>query len=48
MIALNKIFTLGASFGEVAFELSMLTLLSLLYFLSGVWLFQPTQMRKEI
>jgi hypothetical protein len=45
MIALNKIFTLGASLSEVAFELSMLMLLSLLYFLVGVWHFQHTQMR---
>ncbi len=44
VVALNKVFTLGASFQDVAFELAALTLLSALYFGIGVWLFQKTQM----
>jgi len=45
VVALNKIFTLGAGFKDVVFELAALTLLSVLYFGIGVWLFQRTQMR---
>jgi ABC-2 type transport system permease protein len=45
VVALNKIFTLGAGFTDVVFELTALTLLSALYFGIGVWLFQRTQMR---
>jgi ABC-2 type transport system permease protein len=45
VVALNKIFTLGASFKDVVFELAALSLLSVLYFGIGVWLFQRTQMR---
>jgi ABC-2 type transport system permease protein len=45
VVALNKVFTLGAGFKDVAFELAALTLLSVLYFGIGVWLFQRTQMR---
>jgi ABC-2 type transport system permease protein len=43
--ALNKILTLGASFGEVAYELIALVVLSVLYFLAGVWLFQRMHLR---
>jgi ABC-2 type transport system permease protein len=46
VIALNKIFTLGATLHEVLFELSALILLTLLYFGVGVWLFQRTQMKR--
>lgn len=45
VVALNKIFTLGAGPGEVTFELAALTVLTLAYFGAGVWLFQRTQMR---
>ena len=38
--ALNKVLSLGAGLGEVTFELVALTLLTLLYFLIGVWLFR--------
>lgn len=47
VVALNKIFTLGAGLEQVAFELVALTLLSALYFGLGVWLFQRTQMRAK-
>jgi len=40
VIALNKVFTLGAGLGDVAFELTALVILSLLYFGLGVWLFR--------
>jgi ABC-2 type transport system permease protein len=45
VIALNKIFTLGAGLPDVQFELVALTLLSGLYFGVGVWIFQRTQMQ---
>ena len=45
VIALNKIFTLGAGLNDVLFELAALTLLAGLYFGVGVWIFQRTQMR---
>jgi ABC-2 type transport system permease protein len=38
--ALNKVLSLGASLGEVTFELVALTLLALLYFFIGIWLFR--------
>jgi ABC-2 type transport system permease protein len=38
--ALNKVLSLGAGPGNVAYELIVLTLLSALYFAIGVWLFQ--------
>jgi ABC-2 type transport system permease protein len=47
VIALNKIFTLGAGASEVAFELVALALLTALYFGIGVWLFQRTQMGRR-
>jgi ABC-2 type transport system permease protein len=45
VVALNKIFTLGAGFGDVLYELTALIALTGLYFGAGVWLFQRTQMR---
>jgi|GEM_PF-371995 len=47
VVALNKIFTLGAGPRDVAYELAALTLLSILYFGLGVWLFEKTQMRAD-
>ena len=38
--ALNKVFVLGAGAGEVGYELASLVVLSLIYFMVGVWLFQ--------
>jgi ABC-2 type transport system permease protein len=46
VIALNKIFTLGAGAQDVVFEVSALIILTALYFSIGVWLFQRTQMRR--
>jgi ABC-2 type transport system permease protein len=46
VIALNKVFTLGAGIGDVAYELTALVLLTVIYFGAGVWLFQRTQMKR--
>jgi ABC-2 type transport system permease protein len=45
VVALNKILTLGASLDEVAYELSALVILSILYFAIGVWLFSRMHLR---
>lgn len=45
VIALNKVFTLGAGLGEVAFELTALIILSVLYFGLGVWLFRRMHLK---
>jgi ABC-2 type transport system permease protein len=45
VVALNKILTLGAGLGEVVYELAALTILSILYFAMGVWLFQRYHLR---
>lgn len=44
VMALNKIFTLGAGFQDIIFELVALTLLSALYFFIGVALFHKLNM----
>jgi ABC-2 type transport system permease protein len=44
VVALNKIFTLGAGLSQVAFELIALSVLTAFYFGLGVWLFKRTQM----
>jgi ABC-2 type transport system permease protein len=46
VIALNKVFTMGAGAGEVLYELAALILLTAIYFGLGVWLFQRTQMSR--
>ena len=40
VVALNKVLSLGAGLDEVAFELLAMTLLSVIYFMTGVWLFK--------
>jgi ABC-2 type transport system permease protein len=40
VVALNKVLSLGAGLGDVAFELVAMTVLSVLYFMAGVWLFK--------
>lgn len=47
VVALNKVFTLGAGLGDVLYELVALGALSILYFGMGVWLFQRTHLRTE-
>jgi ABC-2 type transport system permease protein len=44
--ALNKIFTLGAGFKDVLFEVCALTVLTVIHFAIGVYLFQRTQMKR--
>ncbi len=48
VVALNKVLTLGAGLQDVAFELTALILLSLLYFGVGVWLFQRLHMGGKV
>ncbi len=43
--ALNKVFTLGAGIQEIAFELTALIILSVLYFGLGVWLFRKMHLK---
>ena len=43
--ALNKVMTLGAQFQDVAYELGMLLVLSLIYLAVGVVLFRHRHMR---
>lgn len=45
VVALNKIFVLGAGLSDVMFELIALTVLSIAYFAIGVWLFKRTHLR---
>lgn len=45
VVALNKILNLGVGMQEVLFELGALLILSLLYFVIGVWVFQRRHMR---
>ncbi|MCJ7716467.1 MAG: ABC transporter permease, partial [Anaerolineales bacterium] len=47
VMALNKILTLGSGLPDVLYELVSLIVLSLLYFLLGIWLFQIRQLRLE-
>lgn len=47
VIALNKIFTMGAGFQDILYEICALTLLTTLTFGTGVWLFQRTQMNRD-
>jgi ABC-2 type transport system permease protein len=45
VVALNKILTLGSGLDEVAYELAALTILSVLYFAIGAWLFGRYHLR---
>lgn len=45
--ALNKVLTLGVGLDEVAYELTALLLLSLVYFAAGIWLFGRTHLRPK-
>ena len=45
VVALNKILTLGASLGDVTYELTALVVLSVLYFVAGAWLFKRMHLR---
>jgi ABC-2 type transport system permease protein len=45
--ALNKVLSLGSGVGDILYELTALTLLSVLYFAAGVWLFQRLHLRRQ-
>jgi len=47
VVALNKVLTLGAGLGQVAYELIALVVLSAVYFAAGVWLFQRRHLRRR-
>lgn len=47
VVALNKVLTLGAGLDEVIYELTMLAILSILYFAIGAWLFKRYHLRSE-
>ncbi|HEX3052483.1 MAG TPA: ABC transporter permease [Aggregatilineaceae bacterium] len=44
--AINKVTALGAGFGDIIYELAALSVLSMAYFLLGVWLFQRRHLRR--
>ena len=44
-LALNKVLSLGAGLGDVLVELAALLILSVVYFLAGVWLFRRIHLR---
>lgn len=46
VIALNKILSMGASLGEVWYELAMLAGLTIVYFAAAVWIYKRTQLRR--
>jgi len=45
VVALNKVLTLGAGIGDVAYELAVLLILSVVYFVAGIWIFKCTHLR---
>jgi len=47
VMALNKILTLGSGLSDVLYELVSLLILSLLYYLLGIWLFHRRHLRLE-
>jgi hypothetical protein len=47
VVALNKVLTLGAGLGQVAYELIALVVLSAVYFAAGVRLFQKRHLRRR-
>lgn len=47
IVALNKILTLGAGLKDVAYELCILLVLSAIYFVLGVWLFNKVRLKRS-
>jgi len=47
VMAINKILTLGSGLSDVLYELVSLLILSLLYYLLGIWLFHRRHLRLE-
>lgn len=46
VVALNKILTLGAGIDDVLYELTVLVILSIVYFSIGIWLFKRKHMHQ--
>ncbi len=46
VVALNKVVSLGAGLDDILFELSVLIVLSIIYFAVGVWMFQKMYLRR--
>ncbi len=47
VMALNKILTLGAGLADVLYEIISLLVLSLVYYLIGIWIFQRRHLRMQ-
>ena len=47
VMALNKILTLGAGLADVLYEINSLLVLSLVYYLIGIWIFQRRHLRMQ-
>jgi ABC-2 type transport system permease protein len=47
VLALNKVLSLGAGLGDVAFELVAMLLLSMIYFAAGVWFFRKMHLSPQ-
>jgi ABC-2 type transport system permease protein len=47
VMALNKILTLGAGLADVLYEIISLLVLSLIYYLIGIWIFQRRHLRMQ-
>jgi ABC-2 type transport system permease protein len=46
VVALNKVLTLGAGLKDVIYEMSVLGILSAVYFLIGIWLFNRKHLHR--
>jgi len=47
VVAMNKVFTLGVGIEGIVFELCALSVLSVLYFVVGLWLFNHTHLKAQ-
>jgi ABC-2 type transport system permease protein len=46
VIALNKVFTFGASFNDIRYEIIMLTILTVIYYAIGIYFFRKEHLMK--
>ncbi|MEI8114878.1 MAG: hypothetical protein WCI54_14675, partial [Bacteroidia bacterium] len=47
VIAMNKIFTYGSSFKDISYEIIMISILTVVYFLIGIALFRKKHLKCE-
>jgi ABC-2 type transport system permease protein len=47
VVAMNKVFTLGVGIEGIVFELCALSVLSVLYFVAGLWLFNRIHLKAQ-